>query len=86
MKTQLDPQRNFTTTLSESFLKELDSTAKELRVQKKDLLVRAYEFWNKRRKQERLAESYRKQSSHGKELRALADEGLNEWEDSIRNA
>lgn len=84
MKAHVSPQRNFTTTLPDSFLRELDSTAKELRVQKNELLMRAFNSWSKRRKQALLAESYKRVRSKDREdLVQLGDEGLEEWSDTI---
>ncbi len=84
MKTHVTPQRNFTTTLPDSFLRELDRTAKELRVQKNELLMQAFILWSKRRKQALLAESYKRVKNKDKrDLIQLADEGLEEWSDAI---
>ncbi len=84
MKTHATPQRNFTTTLPDSFLRELDRTAKELHVQKNELLMQAFVSWSKRRKQALLAESYRRVEGKDREdLARLADEGLGEWNDTI---
>ncbi len=87
MKARIDPQRNYTTTFPDSFLREIERTAKELQVQKKDLILRAYAFWNKRRKQELLAESYRRVKGSDKaELIETADEGITEWESNIKKS
>lgn len=84
MNTHVSPQRNFTTTLPDSFLRELDRTAKELRVQKNELLMQAFISWSKRRKQALLAESYKKATKKEREnLIRLADEGLEEWNNAL---
>jgi len=76
--------KNFTTTLPVSILQELDVVAKELRVQKNDVLTRAFSAWNKARKQAQLAASYKKLSSTDrKDFIAIADEGFEEWYSSI---
>jgi hypothetical protein len=84
VKTHVNPQRNFTTTLPDSFLRELDRTAKELRIQKNELLMQAFISWSKRRKQALLAESYKRVKNKDREdLIRLADEGLEEWNEHI---
>ena len=84
MKTHVPTRRNFTTTLPDSFLRELDRTAKELRIQKNELLMQAFTIWSKRRKQALLAESYKRVKGKDKKgLIRLADEGLEEWNDGI---
>ena len=84
MKAHANSQRNFTTTLPESFLRVLDRTAKELHVQKNELLMEAFTLWSKRRRQALLAASYRRVGKKDKEdLIRRADEGLQEWDDTI---
>ena len=84
MKTHITPHRNFTTTLPDSVLRELDRAAKELRVQKNDILVQALTSWNKKRRQILLAESYKRVKGKDRDdLIRLADEGLGEWNENI---
>ena len=80
MRTNITPHRNFTTTLPDSVLQELDRAARELRVQKNDILVQALTSWNKRRRQILLAESYKRVKGKDRDdLIRLADEGLEDW-------
>ena len=81
MKTLIKTNKNITTTLPEVMLRELDEAAKELGTQKNDILASAFTLWNKKRKQELLAESYKKMAGN-KDLIALADEGLEGWVES----
>ena len=84
MRTNITPHRNFTTTLPDSILRELDRAAKELRVQKNDILVQALTSWNKKRRQILLAESYKRVKGKDRDdLIRLADEGLEEWGGNI---
>jgi hypothetical protein len=61
MKRDTDTYKTFTTTLPEALLSELDRAAMELGVRKKDILIEAFTYWNKQRKQALLANSYAKE-------------------------
>ena len=78
METRVKIRRNITTTLPQDTWREIGDVAQELRVQKNDIIAESFTYWNKRRKQELLAESYKKMATDP-ELIALADEGLEEW-------
>ena len=84
MKANTNARRNFTTTLPVPLLRELESAARELGLQKNDIIVEAFTLWNKKRKQALLARSYeRVQGKDREELLRLADEGLEEWDRSV---
>ncbi len=82
MNTHIKRQRNLTTTFPEALLQELDTAAKELHTQKNEILANAFIMWNKRRKQEQVSQSYKKIAQH-KDLLALADEGLEDWNKTV---
>jgi predicted transcriptional regulator len=50
VKRNTDTYRNFTTTLPDALLRELDQAAKELRVRKNFILIQAFSAWNRQRK------------------------------------
>ena len=80
MRKSIDPRKNFTTTLLDPLLHELDRAAKELGVRKNDILVEATTAWNKKRKQALLAESYARTTSNSREsISRTADEGLEDF-------
>jgi hypothetical protein len=54
-----EPRRSFTTRLPLAILAELDRASEETGLRKNEILVQAFTEWNKRRRQARLAESYR---------------------------
>ncbi|MEK7628330.1 MAG: hypothetical protein AAB421_02850 [Patescibacteria group bacterium] len=82
MKTSVKIHKNITTTLPNALLQELAEAARELQVQKNDILADAFILWNKKRKQELVAESYGAMSGD-RQLHELADEGLAESEKNI---
>ena len=70
--------RNFTTTLPESMLADLSKIARDMAVQKNDILIEAFTQWNKVRTQKLLAESYAK-AVHDGEFQALAEDDMQDW-------
>ena len=82
MNTSVKTHRNLTTTFSVEFLGRLEEMTKDLGVQKNDIITEAVNQFYKKRKQKLLAESYKKMSGN-KDLIALADEGLNDWDKTI---
>lgn len=79
------PYRNFTTTLPESMLLDLGKVARELSLQKNDILIDAFVAWRKAYTQKLLAESYAK-AAHDKEFQALAEDGMNDWQAQVSKA
>jgi hypothetical protein len=64
MRKNTDPHRPLTTTLPEPLLRELDCAAKELGRRKNEILIEAFTWWNKQRKQALLAEKHAKREEH----------------------
>jgi hypothetical protein len=64
MKKDTEPHRTFTTTLPVALLRELDRAAKDLGIQKNEIVAEALTSWTKRYKQALLEESYTESKIH----------------------
>ncbi len=71
--------RNFTTTLPEYILADLERAAHDLSVQRNAILIDAFVAWRKAHTQKMLAESYAKAAGDA-EFQALAEEGFGDWQ------
>ena len=78
MKMRVKTNVSITTTIPQDSSLQIDEAARELRTQKNNILVNAFTLWNKKRRQELLAESYKKMARE-KDLISLADEDLSDW-------
>ena len=78
MKMRVKTNVSITTTIPQDIAEQIDEAARELRIQKNDILVNAFTLWNKKRRQELLAESYKKMARDN-DLIALADKDLSDW-------
>lgn len=74
----MNKTKNFTTTLHTDLLQRIEEVSKELKVPKNDILTEAFLFWDKKRKQNFVKDSYAK-AKLDKEWKSLSEEGLCDW-------
>lgn len=79
MNTQV---KNFTTTLPVQVLSAIETASKDLSIPKNEVLVRAFEKWNKARKQALVAKSYAK-ANGDLDLKEIAEEGLSDYSKNL---
>ncbi len=78
----MNKSKNFTTSFPTGFLNELEKVAKKMKLPKNDILVNAFVFWNKMKKQSMIANSYKK-AGQDKEWCSLGNIGLDDWSNDI---
>ncbi len=74
--------KKFTTNFPASFIRELEKLSKDMKISKNDILIHAFMFWSRRKKQAMLADSYKK-ASEDREWMSLGDVGVDAWNNQI---
>ena len=74
--------KNFTTTLPTQVLQAIEIAAKDLSIPKNEVLIRAFEKWNRARKQALVARSYSK-AKEDVDLKEISEEGLSDYSKNL---
>jgi hypothetical protein len=76
--------KNITTTLPQAVLSEMEKVSKDLDMAKNEIIVRSFELWNKKRKQSKLIDAYKKMADDG-ESKYFAESLLSDFNKTLES-
>jgi len=76
--------KNMTTSLPEAVFEDIEKVAKSLKVAKNEVIMRSFQYWNKKRKQEGLIEAYKKMASDSESI-LLAESGIEDYKRNLES-
>lgn len=74
--------KNITTTLPQGIIYEMEKVSKDLDMAKNEIIVRSFELWNKKRKQAKLVDAYKRMASDS-ESKFFAEAGMSDFKNNL---